>query len=113
MVLAGTNWVNIAKEMGNRVARETFADRAFNADGTLVARSIEGSVLHDPSEVVERSLKMITEGSVTAITGEEIPMQADTICLHGDNPGAVELASAIRSRFEEAGVEVLPMGTFC
>ena len=113
VVLAGTNWVNIAKEMGNRVARETFADRAFNADGTLVARSIEGSVLHDPSEVVERSLKMITEGAVTAITGEEIPMQADTICLHGDNPGAVELASAIRSRFEEAGVEVAPMGTFC
>ena len=113
VVLAGTQWVNIAKEMGNRVARETFADRAFNPDGTLVSRSIEGSVLHDPSEVMERSLRMITEGTVTAMTGEEVPVEADTICLHGDNPGAVELASAIRGRFEEAGVDVAPMGTFC
>ena len=72
VVLAGSNWVKIGKEMGNRIAQETFADRAFNADGTLVARSVEGSVLHDPDVVVERSLKMVTEGKITAITGEEI-----------------------------------------
>ena len=113
VVLAGSKWVKIGKEMGNRIAQETFADRAFNADGTLVARSVEGSLLHDPDVVVERSLKIVTEGTATAITGEEISIDADTICLHGDNPGAVELASAIRSRFEESGVEVAPMGTFC
>lgn len=113
VVLAGTNWVKIGKEMGNRIAEETFADRAFNADGTLVARSVEGSVLHEPEVVVERSLKLVTEGKATAITGEEISIEADTICLHGDNPGAVELASAIRRRFEESGVQVAPMGTFC
>ena len=113
VVLAGSKWVKIGKEMGNRIAQETFADRAFNADGTLVARSVEGSVLHDPDVVVERSLRIVTEGTATAITGEEISIDADTICLHGDNPGAVELASAIRSRFEESGVEVAPMGTFC
>ena len=113
VVLAGSKWVKIGKEMGNRIAQETFADRAFNADGTLVARSVEGSLLHDPDVVVERSLKIVTEGTATAITGEEISIDADTICLHGDNPGAVELASAIRSRFEESGVEVTPMGTFC
>ena len=103
VVLAGSKWVQIGKEMGNRIAQETFADRAFNADGTLVARSVEGSLLHDPEVVVERSLKIVTEGKATAITGEEIHIEADTICLHGDNPGAVELASAIRSRFEESG----------
>ena len=113
VVLAGSKWVQIGKEMGNRIAQETFADRAFNADGTLVARSVEGSLLHDPEVVVERSLKIVTEGKATAITGEEIHIEADTICLHGDNPGAVELASAIRKRFEESGVEVVPMGTFC
>ena len=56
---------------------------------------------------------MIIEGTVTATDGRDIPIEADTICLHGDNPGAVELAAAIRSKFEEEGVEVVPMGTFC
>ena len=113
VVLAGTKWVEIAQEMGNRVARETFADRAFDADGTLVSRSKPGAVLHEAEEVVERSLKMVTQGVVTAINGEEIPIEADTICLHGDNPGAVELAAAIRRRFEEERVEIAPMGAFC
>jgi len=113
VVLAGSRWVEIAREMGNRVARETFADRAFSPDGTLVPRSKPGAVLHDPKEVVERSLNMVAHGKVRAINGAEIPIEADTICLHGDNPGAVKLASAIRSRFEAGGVEVVPMGTFC
>ncbi|MEE9248495.1 MAG: 5-oxoprolinase subunit PxpA [Dehalococcoidia bacterium] len=113
VVLAGTRWVEIAREMGNRVARETFADRAFSPDGTLAPRSQPGALLHDPDQVVERSLRMVIEGSVTATDGQDIPIEADTICLHGDNPGAVELAEAIRSRFEEEGVEVVPMGAFC
>ena len=96
-----------------RMARETFADRAFNPDGTLVSRSKPGAVLHDTEEVVARSLKMVTQGVVTAVNGEEIPIEADTICLHGDNPEAVELAAAIRSSFEAEGVEVAPMSTFC
>ena len=73
VVLAGTNWVKIGKEMGNRIAQETFADRAFNADGTLVARSVEGSVLHDPDVVVERSLKMVTEGTINGYHGRRDP----------------------------------------
>ena len=113
VVLAGTQWVEIGNEMGTRIARETFADRAFNPDGTLVARSQPGSVLHEPEEVIGRSLKMVTESRVTAITGEEIQMEADTICLHGDNPGAVELAAGLRSKFEAEGVQVVPMGAFC
>jgi len=110
VVLAGSRWVEIAKGMGVHVAREVFADRAFNADGTLVARTRQGAVIHDSDAVVERSLRMITEGRVTAITGEEVNVEADTICLHGDTPGAVDLARALKAAFEIAGVRLVPMG---
>ena len=110
VVLAGSKWLEIAEGMGLRVAREVFADRAFNADGTLVPRTRPGSVIHDTSAVVERSLRMVTEGRVTAITGEEVSLQADTICLHGDTPGAVQLAAARKSAFETAGVRLVAMG---
>jgi UPF0271 protein len=110
VVLAGSRWVEIAGRMGLRAAREVFADRAFNADGTLVPRSVPGSVLRDPHEVIERSLRLVTEGKVVAITGELVELQADTICLHGDTPGAVHLAAALREAFERAGVELVPMG---
>ncbi len=110
VVLAGSKWVQIAQEMGVRAAREAFADRAFNADGTLVARTRPGAVIHDSQAVVERSLRMVTEGRVTAITGEEVAVEADTICLHGDTPGAVELARALRKAFETAGIRLVAMG---
>jgi UPF0271 protein len=110
VVLAGSGWAEMAPAMGVRVAREVFADRAFNPDGTLVARTRPGAVIHDAAAVVERSLRMITEGRVTAITGEEVHVEADTICLHGDTPGAVDLARALRSAFETAGVALVPMG---
>ena len=109
VVLAGTPWVEVAREMGVRVAREAFADRALNADGTLVPRSKPGAVIHDVDEVVERSVKMVTLGKATAITGEEIDVHADTFCLHGDTPQATEMAAALRSRLEAAGVKVAPL----
>ena len=109
VVLAGSPWVEIAQEMGLRVAREAFADRALNADGTLVSRSSPGAVIHDPKEVVERSIRMVTEGTATAITGEELSLHPDTLCLHGDTPDAVELAAALRSNLEAAGVDVVPL----
>ena len=107
IVLAGSPWVGVAREMGLRVATEAFADRALNPDGTLVSRSKPGSVIHDLDEVVERSLKMVTEGKATAITGEEVEVQADTLCLHGDTPGAVEMARAVRNGLRDAGVEIV------
>jgi UPF0271 protein len=110
VVLAGSPWAGMASKMGLRIAREVFADRAFNAGGTLVPRSQPGSVLHDTNEVVERSLRLATEGKVTAISGETITLEADTICLHGDTPGAVHLARALREAFERAGVRPEPMG---
>ena len=110
LALAGSRWVAIAEDMGVRVAREIFADRALNADGTLVSRSKDGSVIHDVDEVAGRSLRMVTEGRATAITGEEIDVQADSLCLHGDTPGAVEMARAVRQKLEGAGVAVRPLG---
>jgi UPF0271 protein len=111
VVLPGSKWAEMAEAMGVRVAREVFADRAFNADGTLVPRTRPGSVIHDTQAVVERSVRMVTEGRVTAITGEEVCLlQADTICLHGDTPGAVQLAEALRAAFEKAGVRLVAMG---
>ena len=107
IVLAGSPWAGVAREMGLRVATEAFADRALNPDGTLVSRSKPGSVIHDLDEVVERSLKMVTEGRATAITGEEVEVQADTLCLHGDTPGAVEMARAVRNGLRDAGVEIV------
>ena len=111
VALAGSAWVELAAEMGLRVAREAFADRAFTAQGTLVPRSEPGSVIHDVNEVVERSVKMVTQGKVTAITGEEIEIHADSLCLHGDTPGAVEMARAVKEGLEAAGVEIVPMSS--
>jgi 5-oxoprolinase (ATP-hydrolysing) subunit A len=110
VVLAGSPWEREARRMGLRVAREVFADRAFDARGGLVPRSVPGAVIHDRAAVVERSLRLVVERRVTAETGEDLELQADTICLHGDTPGAVGLASAVRQAFHRAGVEVVPMG---
>ena len=87
-----------------------FADRALNTDGTLVPRSQPGSVLHNIEEVLEHSIKMVTEGKATAITGEEFEVRADSICLHGDTPGAVDMAKALKKGLEDAGVEIVPVG---
>ena len=110
LALAGSPWVEIGEDMGLRVARETFADRALNADGTLVSRSTPGSVIHDIETVVERSIKMVTEGKATAITGEEIEVRTDSLCLHGDTPGAVEMAQSLNKELKAAGVQIVPIG---
>ena len=109
VVLAGSQWESIARAQGVRVARECYADRAVTAEGTLVPRSHPGAVIHDLAQVVERSLKLATEGKVTAIDGTEVDFSADSICLHGDTAGAVELAAAVRGSLEAAGVEITSM----
>lgn len=111
-VLAGSRWVDIARGLGLRVARETFVDRAFNADGTLVARKKPGAVIHDVGHVVERAIRIATERTAVAATGEVISIEADTMCLHGDNPEAAKLAAAVRSAFDAAGIAVVPVGAF-
>jgi len=107
--LPGSELVKAGQDVGVRVAREAFADRAYNADGTLVSRRLPGSLLTDPDVVAERVVGL-ARGAVAAITGAVIRVEADTVCLHGDTPGAARIARAVRQRLEAAGVQVAPMG---
>jgi UPF0271 protein len=104
--LAGSALVEAAREAGLRAACEGFADRAYEADGSLRSRKLEGAVIHDPQAAAERAVRIARDGVVIAYTGEEIALQVDTICVHGDTSGAVEIVTAIRRRLEEAGVEI-------
>lgn len=110
--LAGSPWIKVGQQIGLRVASEVFADRALNPDGTLVPRGQPGAVIEDLEKVVAASLKMVLEGKAVAVTGKEIQIRADTICLHGDTPGAVELARNLRARMDAAGVDVMPLSDF-
>tara|TARA_A100001037_G_scaffold306693_1_gene354107 strand:+ start:4583 stop:5347 length:765 start_codon:yes stop_codon:yes gene_type:complete len=106
IALANSKWIKIAKEMGLKVAREIFADRALNPDGSLVSRSITGSVIHDTRTVINRSIKMIKNGSATTIEGKEISVEADSICLHSDTPGSIEMAKLLHSELGQNGIEI-------
>jgi UPF0271 protein len=104
--LPGSRFLTAAEEAGLPTVAEAFGDRAYTEEGTLVPRGREGAVLTEPDTVVERSLGLAREGEVTALTGRRIPVRARSLCLHGDTPGAVELARRVRARLEEAGVRV-------
>jgi 5-oxoprolinase (ATP-hydrolysing) subunit A len=103
----GSVLLEAARAAGLVVVAEVFADRAYNADGSLVSRRHAGALIDDPALAAERALRMAREGRITAIDGTEITLQADTICLHGDAPGAVARAQAIRAALDEAGIAVL------
>ncbi|ADL12033.1 LamB/YcsF family protein [Acetohalobium arabaticum] len=107
--LANSELIHMGKEVGVRVANEVFADRAYNPDGTLVSRKREGAVIHDPDLAFSRIAKMVLDGKVEAINGEEIEITADTICVHGDNPEAVEFVSKINTKLKAEGIEVAPI----
>jgi UPF0271 protein len=114
-VLAGSNRKDleaVGERSGIRVAFEFFADRAYNPDGSLVARSLEGSVIHDHDRAAERVLKMATEATVVCIDGSEIELAAETVCVHGDNPSALALVQKIRETLAGAGVGIQATGEF-
>lgn len=98
-----------ARAVGIPFAREAFADRAYNPDGTLASRKLPGAVISDPAEVARRAAAMLTQGRVRTIDGGEIALAAETLCIHGDTPGAPELARAVRAALEQAGVAIRPM----
>jgi len=98
--------VEAARRTGLPHVEEAFADRAYARDGALVPRSVPGAVIHDAARVEERVLRMVREGKVQSIDGVDVPIAAGTICVHGDTPGAVGLARAIRERLQREGVEV-------
>ncbi|MGX0903862.1 UPF0271 protein [Roseovarius sp. MBR-79] len=106
MVLAGTAQEKAARSLGARMACEIFADRAYNADCTLVDRRQPGAVIHDAAHAAARILGMLRAGAIIAEDGTHIPTRIDTICLHGDTPEAVQIARALRAGLEAAGVLV-------
>ncbi len=112
VVLAGRRGeaaVEAARELGLRVCREAFPDRAYTPEGALVPRHLPGAVIHDPDQVAQRALMMAVEGQVIADDGSRVPLAADTLCVHGDNPGAVELVQRIGQALAGRGVELRPM----
>ncbi|MBI3048474.1 MAG: LamB/YcsF family protein [Acidobacteria bacterium] len=108
--LPGSELVTAGERAGLRTAREGFADRAYGPDGTLVPRAEPGAVIHDPEVVVRRALRMVREGTVEAVDGSRVPLVIDTLCVHGDTPGAAELAARIRRALVDAGVKVKAVG---
>lgn len=99
-----------AKELGQPYAEEAFADRGYLADGKLVPRSQPGAVYADPQAVADRAVRMVAEGCVEAHDGQRLSLRADTICVHGDSPGAVAMIAAIRRAFAAAGIVCRPFG---
>ena len=108
--LAGSCLVEAGEAAGLRTAAEVFADRAYRADGSLVPRGQPGAIIDDPTEVVERALRIVQDGTIMSVSGEVIAIRGDTICLHGDTPGVDGLAAQLRSGLEGAGIKVLPIG---
>lgn len=104
--LAGSVFFEEAGRLGLRTVAEAFADRAYRPDGTLVPRGETGSVLHDPADIARRVLTMVSAGQVAAIDGSVIAVEVQSVCVHGDSPGAVQIAAAVRERLVAAGVDV-------
>ncbi|MCR4953642.1 MAG: LamB/YcsF family protein [Treponema sp.] len=104
--LSGSQLINAAKEVGLKTASEVFADRAYEEDGSLVARTKSGAVITNEEEVFNRVIGMIKTGRVKAITGKEIPIQVDSICVHGDNPKALNFVRMIRERLIQENIKI-------
>jgi UPF0271 protein len=109
--LAGSDMLAAGRRAGLTVAAEGFADRSYEPDGSLTPRSVAGSVIHDVEQVVARAVRMVRDARVSARNGSEVVLKIDTICVHGDTPGAPALARALREGLEAAGIEVGPAST--
>ena len=110
--LANSQLVKAGTDVGLKVANEVFTDRAYNEDGTLVSRKLKGAVIEDEKVAIERVVKMVKEGTVTSITGKEISIKAETVCVHGDNPKAVEFVKSIRDKLIKENIKVCSMRCF-
>ena len=106
MGLAGSKMITAAEEIGLKAASEVFADRAYNDDGTLVSRKLPGAVIKDKELAIKRVVRMVKEGKVESINGKDIDIKADSICVHGDNPKALEFVKNIRETLEKEGVTI-------
>ncbi|WP_205703133.1 LamB/YcsF family protein [Janibacter indicus] len=106
--LPGSAWLRLAEEAGLTTVGEAFADRAYTPEGRLVSRREPGAVLHEPDEIAQRCVRIATEGELVAVDGSVVPAPAGSLCVHGDSPGAVEIARRVRAGLDAAGVGVSP-----
>ena len=107
--LSGSEMLKAAEKIGLKAAREVFADRAYEEDGSLVARSKEGAMITDEEEAIRRVIMMVKEGKVTAITGKEIAVTPHSVCIHGDGPKALAFVQKIRKTLEAEGITIAPL----
>lgn len=112
-VSTGTAIERAADRLGLRVATTFLADRAYDDAGALVSRKLPGAVIDDEQEVMKRVMQVLQDRSVASITGKTLPMRVQSILLHGDTPGAVDLARAVRRAIEQGGGQVLPISRLC
>lgn len=113
MGLAGSQMVKAARDMGLKTAEEVFADRAYEEDGSLVARSKPGAMIEDEDEAIARVIRMVKEGKVQAITGKDIDIKADSVCVHGDGEKALLFVEKIRKALTDEGIEICPLEEVC
>ena len=106
VLLGGTPMEEAAKAVGVRYVREAFPDRAYLSDGRLAPRSMEGALIRDPKQAARRAVQMVLEGEIEALDGGRVKVEAETLCVHGDNPEAVAIARAVREALVEHGVEI-------
>jgi 5-oxoprolinase (ATP-hydrolysing) subunit A len=111
VVLANSKLVRAGEAANLPMVHEVFADRAYEDDGSLVSRKKPGAVLHEPKEIADRVVRMVQDGAVVSVTGKVIKMRTDTVCIHGDTPGAVDIARGVRQALKDAGIAVAPFKT--
>ncbi|HKO09181.1 MAG TPA: 5-oxoprolinase subunit PxpA [Alphaproteobacteria bacterium] len=109
VALAGSEMERAAQQLGLPLAREGFCDRLYDDDGNLTSRKIQGAVLHDAGEISKRVVHMVLNDEIVSRNGKHIPRKIDSLCVHGDEPSAVEAARAVRKGLEAAGVRVVPL----
>ncbi|HTF79796.1 MAG TPA: 5-oxoprolinase subunit PxpA [Bradyrhizobium sp.] len=108
VVLANSRLVQAGEAANLPMVHEVFADRAYEDDGSLVSRRKPGAVLHDAKQIAQRVVRMVQDGAVVSVTGKVIKMRTDTVCIHGDTPGAVDIARGVRQALKDGGIEVAP-----
>lgn len=106
--LAGSEMIRAAEDVGLRAASEVFADRTYQDDGSLSPRGLPGAMIEDPELAVAQVMRMVREGKVRSLQGNDVPVRAETLCIHGDQPGALAFVTQIRQALAAAGVAVCP-----
>ncbi|MGV7031313.1 LamB/YcsF family protein [Methylobacterium symbioticum] len=109
VVMPGLETERAGERLGLRMAREVYADRAYADTGNLVSRKLPGAVLHEPEAVSARVLRMLEDGAITSLSGRRIPTRIDTVCVHGDTPGAVAMGRRLRDDLAARGITLRPM----